>query len=295
MGSNKKEYNSKIHTQLNKFIKSLFFRERKDHFDLITTEYQEYSDVLEHLERKLYKYNWITKYLILTGEELKVFDLYPSKQELYKKYLNNEEIRTYILVDFYAENTAEKIVKGFPVQTDYLIFLIKYYLIYKVFFFDEGEKQYGDTKDLCYLLHRNIEEGIFYVLEREEAKDLNHKQHNEEVADIIENYPLSIRFNAHATQRDIREYLKSAWSDIEKLKKKYKKNKRYDIETSKRSFNKDIDERNTLIYGLHIEGFKNNEIVSKLILIDNTRDDGLYDLESGEVAKIISETKKLYR
>lgn len=295
MGSNKKEHDSKIHTQLNKFIKSLFFRQREEYFDLITNEYQEYSDVLEYLEKKLYKYNWITRYLILNDEQLQIFQLYPSKQELYKKYLNDEKIRPYIFVDFHAENMAEKIVKGFPVQTDYLIFLIKYYLIYKVFYFDEGKKLYGDTKELCYLLHRDIEEGIFYVPEGEEVRDLNHKEHNEEVADIIEQYPFSLRFNAHATQRDIREYLKSVWSEIEELKQEYKKNNRYDLETSRKSFDKNIDERNILIYGLHIEGFKNNEIVSKIIVIDSTRDDDLYDLESGEVAKIISEMKKLYR
>lgn len=96
-----------------------------------------------------------------------------------------------------------------------------------------------------------------------------------------ESYPVSLNISAHASKRDVKDFIDANWSTIEEFQAGYRESEKKDFSRLKR--NPKVKKRNDLIYENHSLSW--NEINNIL------RENGLETLDYNYINKIISDEK----
>lgn len=184
---------------------------------------------------------------------------------------------------------THKLMEQFSIDNMYLKLLIKNYIIFNKFFYEELEeqKQYLHTANVC-----EIEDAQSEFDEYAPSDDPDEFYASFSVKgyiNMLENklwkYPVVLRIHPDASQRDIIEYIKTHWAQIDYYQKQYaKRSKNASFKNSKTKENTKLKERNDFIY-------RNKNLPRKTIMQMVNKDYGA-DLDQGSIGKIISLERK---
>jgi hypothetical protein len=183
------------------------------------------------------------------------------------------------LVSKYPE-TVKSLESMFPVMNYYFSLLLRNYIYYNIFLYDELSEFQDPSFGICDIwdAEREMNE---YFLDDDPESSISINSHNKHVSSLVEPHPIVLRIHADASQRDIVDYIKNNWKIIEGLKKKYYKQKGvFTLKNSRVGFNKKIKERNDFIYKhRHL----NRKEIAKLVAQKFNE-----PIDYGHVGKIIS-------
>jgi hypothetical protein len=185
---------------------------------------------------------------------------------------------------------SRKIISLLPIDNLYLSSLVKRYVLFNKFFYDELEdlKRYLHAVNVCELEDAQSEFDEYAPAEDPEDfySSFSVKAYIEMLQNKLWKYPVVVRIHPDASQRDIIEFIKKHWVEIKHYQDQYiNRRKDASFKNSKTTENKKIKERNDFIY-------KNRHLPRKEIstLVAKTFNEYL---DYGHIGKIISlENKK---
>lgn len=165
------------------------------------------------------------------------------------------EESTYILNDRFIFETVSKYPKEikklesmFPVMNNYFSMLLRNYIYYNIFLYDELMNYDNPIHNICDLVDAEQEYSEF-MLDEDPESNFSIDSHNNAVIRFIDNKPISIRLHAEASQRDVVDFVEKNWKKIEELQGKYTTGKIvFGLKHSKTRKNNKIEERDDLIY-----------------------------------------------
>lgn len=189
---------------------------------------------------------------------------------------------------WYIHETKD-ILRMFPIMNGYFSILIRNYIYFNKFLYDELKRFREPTSDICCLMSADEEAGYFLLDDDPEGTSWDVQSHNREAGDILYSHPISIRFRADVSQRTLVDFIKKNWGTIEHVQKNYlKKGSPTSFKNSKTSRDKLIAERNNLIYS-------HRHLTQKQILellVREYKEFPRLILDLGSIGKIISLEKK---
>jgi hypothetical protein len=183
---------------------------------------------------------------------------------------------------------ARKISNRLPIDNLYLTMLVRYYVVYNRFFYDELErmKQSFHESNVCEL--EDAQSEFDEYAPSDDPDEFYSSFSVRGYIDMLENklwkYPIVLRMHPDASQRDIIEYIKVHWNYIQYYQGLYSnKRKTLSFKNSKTKVNQNTKARNDFIY-------QNKHLPAKEIagLLGKQK---IY-LDVGHIGKIISLEKK---
>jgi len=180
---------------------------------------------------------------------------------------------------------TKKIIDLLPISNLYLSSLVKHYIIFNKFFYDElgTLKDFFHTSNVCELGDAQMEFDEYAPSEDPEEfyGSFTIKGYIEMLENKLWEYPVVLRIHPDASQRDIMEYIKKHWQQIKHYQDKYAdRNKQASFKNSKTKENSKIKKRDDFIY-------KNRNLPRKEIMRMVTDEFG-ETLDYGHIGKIIS-------
>lgn len=183
---------------------------------------------------------------------------------------------------------SKKITDLLPITNPYLTALVRHYIIFNKFFYEElsGLRGFFHTANVCELDDAQMEFDEYAPSEDPEEfySSFSVQAYIQMLKNKLWKYPVVIRIHPDASQRDIVEYVKKHWAEIKYYQDQYAdRTKDASFKNSKTKVNKNTKERNDFIY-------KNRNLSSKEIagLLGKQ---GIF-LDVGHILKIISLEKK---
>ncbi len=184
---------------------------------------------------------------------------------------------------------SRKLQDALPISNVYLSWLVKYYIIFNRFFYDELKEleQYFHTANVCEITDAQSEFDEYAP--SEDPDDFYGSYSIRAYIEMLENklwrYPVALRIHADASQRDIIEFIKEHWGEIQEYQSRYgDRNKLSSFKNSKTKTNKETKDRNAFIY-------KHRNLPSREISRLLADEKGMY-LDVGHILKIISLEKQ---
>lgn len=209
-----------------------------------------------------------------------------------------------IVKTFFEE--TEKIIENSPSKNIYFKLLIYYYILFDKFFYKELEKQiyYLYLNNVCCIDDANSEIERYYLPDEQEynisIKDI--EDHNDTLYKYSLEYPIVLRIDKSAGQKDVIDFIKTNWKQIESIQSEYNDNKEFErisIKNSKVTKNSNIKERNDFIWECYKSGLKSKEIVAEVMKkysnyqeINKDYYNKHYCMDYGAIGKVISKYKK---
>ncbi len=218
----------------------------------------------------------------LTKEQLLRIDEHikkPHKDEFsrFADFTNGFQMKT---KSEYPSET-KKLLSIFPVMNEYFSLLIRNYIYYNVLLIEELGAQGHNPPDLCYASHAEDEADAYFIDDNPDNSSGGIRSHNERIAGLIYDYPVSIRIHTDASQRDISNFIKENWKTIKGYQAKYQTKKgNLSLKNIRVKINKITATRNDFIYE-HRE-LPRREIMN---LVSNKFKEFL---DQGHIGKIIS-------
>jgi hypothetical protein len=188
---------------------------------------------------------------------------------------------------------SKKLIELFPIENGYLTLLIKYFIIFNKFLYEELSefKESFHISNVCDLEDAQFEFGEYIPSEYHEDDPDNGslnwsiKAYLDKVQRQLWAYPVVVRIHPDASQRDVIEYIKKHWKLIKYYQDSYSnKDQRVSFKHSKTKENKELKKRNDFIY-------KHRHLSRKEIMSMVNKDFGA-DLDQGSIGKIISLERK---
>lgn len=177
-----------------------------------------------------------------------------------------------------------KVINSLPLDSIYFSSLVRYYILFNKFFYDELEdfKSRFHSENVC-----ELEDALEEDLPDGDDPDFNLRAHNEMMEIKLGRYPIALRIHPEASQRDIVEYIKKHWLEIKFYQDQYvSKNKKASFKNSKTKENPWKKERRDYIY-------ENRHLLRKKIMELVTTKFGPHrNIDQGHIGKIISLEKK---
>jgi len=205
-------------------------------------------------------------------------DNFPSAKQKYRFPLKTLNIE------------ARKIINQLPINNSYLVALVKYYILFNRFFYEELKEleRSFHKSNVCELEDAQSEFDEYAPSEDPEEfyASFSIRAYIKMLENKLWRYPIVLRIHPDASQRDIVEYIKEHWIEIKHYQDEYsKENRTTSFKNGRTMENKKIKERNDFIY-------KNRHLQRKKImsLVFNQFN---VSLDYGHIGKIISlENKK---
>ncbi len=145
---------------------------------------------------------------------------------------------------------SRKIIDLLPIHNIYLHLLVKNYIIFNKFFYDEltAQKEYFHIANVC-----ELEDAQFEFEEYAPNDDpdsfFSIRSYTEMLEKKLWRYPVVLRIHPDASQRDIIEYIKSHWPLLKTYQEQYiNRTKIGSFKNSKTAVNTINKERNDFIY-----------------------------------------------
>lgn len=185
-------------------------------------------------------------------------------------------------VDSQYPQTTKSVISLFPVMNNYLSLLIRNYIYYNEFLYDELESFRVLTLNACRLMDAE-DEADYFLLSEDEDYSFSFESHNNKAGNLIYSYPISIRIRSDVSQNTLIDFIKKNWEEISSLQKIYQKNEGLPIfKNSKTKQDNFIKERNQLI-------IKNRNLPRKEIMhLIAEKFGSSKTIDVGTIGKIIS-------
>lgn len=183
---------------------------------------------------------------------------------------------------------SKKITDLLPITNPYLTALVRHYIIFNRFFYEELSdiKGYFHTTNVCELDDAQMEFDE-YAPNEDPEEYFGYSStlaYIKMLKDKLWKYPVVVRIHPDASQRDVIEYIKKHWAEIKYYQDEYAdRNKEVSFKNSKTKVNMKTKERNDFIY-------KNRDLSSKEIASLLAKQ-GIF-LDVGHILKIISLEKR---
>jgi hypothetical protein len=185
----------------------------------------------------------------------------------------------------YIFNTSAREIRKFlPIDTPYFSALIRNFVYYNKFFYDELHKYdiNFQLSNICQLTDAYDElreiipdaDTFDHILLSTYAKSMERK---------LLKYPIAVRIHPEASQRDVIDFIKKNWVHIEKMKDDYASETNIKVKNTKTTINTENKKRDNLIY-------ENRNLPAKEIAKILAKEK--YILDVGHILKIKSLEKK---
>lgn len=215
---------------------------------------------------------------VLTEEELKDVNRHIKTSDPEEYHFVAKGLHWECKSDYPRE--TEKLLLMFPVMNGYLSMLLRNYIYYNVFLYNELLEYSDHLVDVCMLADAEEESSMFLIDEDHEGS-FSVEHHNKAIEGLIYKYPVSVRLHPHASQNDVIDFIKKNWKTIKKYQDKYQtKDTSFSLKNSKTKTNKNIRERDDFIY-------ENRNLPRRDIMRIVNKKFGA-DLDQGSIGKIIS-------
>lgn len=189
------------------------------------------------------------------------------------KKLNNNEHPIRIL-----NVEIRKIINSLPIDSIYFSSLVRYYILFNKFFYDELKnfESRFHSENVCEL--EDAQEGL-----PDGDPYFNIRAYLEMMETKLGRYPIALRIHPEASQRDIVEYIKKHWPEIKFYQDRHvDKNKKASFKNSKTKENPWKKERRDFIY-------KNRHLPLKEIMhLVTVKFGSARNIDCGHIGKIIS-------